>query len=105
MVIANAWITSDPGGNASTGSPPQLDTFLYYTSSGARLTDPATRVSFSPGDVDDNQPIGASATWVWNVTGGQTIRFGCRIDDPDGNAGSDWGNDEVACCRIAYICQ
>lgn len=101
MVMVSAAIVS--GGSADTGTPPVLDTIMSING-GAPNVDPVTQMPFSAGDVTSSQPIGASVNWVWNVAAGQATRFGCRINDPDG-AGADWGSDETARCRIAYICQ
>jgi hypothetical protein len=101
MVMVSAAIVST--GSADTGTPPLLDT-IRSINGGAPSVDPVTQIPFSAGDVTSSQPIGASVNWVWNVTAGQATRFGCRINDPDGT-GADWGSDETARCRIAYICQ
>ncbi len=101
LLLVNAVIVSS--GSASSGTPPVLDTFKSVNG-GAPTIDPVSQISFSPGDVDSNNPIGASANWVWNVTAGQPTRLGCRVSDPDGT-GNDWGSDEEVRCRIAYICQ
>jgi hypothetical protein len=105
MVIANAWIRSSSGGSASSGGSPTLGTFMNFIGDSYNRPDPTVPVPFSPGDVDDEHPITASATWVWAVTGGRATRFGCFVSDPDGIAGTDWDSDEYISCRISYICQ
>lgn len=104
MLIINASIISDTDGNASAAMPPRLDT-VRKTSSGSPIVDADPSVYFSSATVNAAQPSVASANRVWNVTGGQTIQFGCRINDPDGYSGGNWGSDETVSCQIAYICQ
>jgi hypothetical protein len=97
LVIANAFITS--GGNANDDPQPTLDTAVDR--GGSIASDPYVDIPFSPQDVDGNEDLTASTTYIWSVNGGQATRFGCQVSDPDG----DWDTDEVVRCRFSYICQ
>ena len=97
LVIANAFITST--GNANADPQPTLDTAVDR--GGSISSDPYVDMPFSPQDVDGNEDLTASTTYIWSVNGGQATRFGCQVSDPDG----DWDTDETVRCRISYICQ
>jgi hypothetical protein len=97
LVIVNSLITSS--GYASSDPQPDLDTVVDR--GGSVSIDTSFLMPFSPQDVDANQDLTASTSYVWSVNGGQATRFGCRVSDPDG----DWDEDEFVRCRISYICQ
>ncbi len=97
LVIANAFITS--GGSADDDPQPTLDTVVDR--GGTVSQDPYVDMPFAPQDVDGNEDLSASLTYVWSVNSGQSTRFGCRVSDPDG----DWDDDETVRCRISYVCQ
>jgi hypothetical protein len=101
LVTVSAVIVST--GSASDGNPPNLYTIMSVNEA-STSTDSSSQMSFSPGDVSSSDPIGASANWVWYVNAGEIIRFGCKVNDPDG-INNDWGADETLRCRISYICQ
>jgi len=97
MVIINGLITST--GTANDDPQPALETIMDQN--GAVLSDPYFNIPFSPQDVDSNEDLTATITYIWTVNSGQATRFGCRVTDPDG----DWDTDETVSCRISYICQ
>lgn len=97
LVIANAFITST--GYAEDDPQPALD--LAIDRGGSVSSDPYVDIPFSPQDVNTNEDLTASNSYVWSVNAGQATRFGCLVSDPDG----DWDTDEVVRCRISYICQ
>ncbi len=101
LVIVNAYIQST--GSANNNGAPVVDTFISRNG-GPPTADPGYNIPLTPPDVSDNEPIGASVSYVWSVNGGESTQFGCRVTDPDGNGG-DWGSDETIRCRVSYICQ
>lgn len=97
MVIVNGLITS--GGNANDDPQPTLRTAVDRN--GAISSDTSFPMPFTPQDIDENEDLTASVSYVWSVTAGQATRFGCLVSDPDG----DWDTDETVQCRVSYICQ
>jgi hypothetical protein len=105
LVMVNAFIESIPGGWAPNGAAPRVGTIrrmggVWTTDQGAWVTN----VPFVLSDVSGSQPISASVNYVWDVSAGLPIQFGCWVSDPDGSNG-DWGGDEVIYCKISWICQ
>ncbi|RME98820.1 MAG: hypothetical protein D6768_16435 [Chloroflexi bacterium] len=101
MVFASSFIEST--GSATSDPPPFLRT-ARKVGTNPEEDDGSQAMFFSQDDVDDNTPIGVSATYVWDITSlevGKTVTFGCAIREPPDD---DWGTDEKAYCRVSFIC-
>ena len=103
LVMVNAFIQSS--GWAINGDAPRVGTIrrmggVLTTDQGAWVTN----VPFVPSDVSSNQPTSASVNYVWDVSAGPSIQFGCWVSDPDGG-NDDWDADERIFCKNSWICQ
>lgn len=102
LVAVNSYIKSTGAGNADSDPGPELRTAKVVN--GSPVKDTGISIKFEEDNVSNVMPSGASASFVWNITSadvGKTVKFGCYVRDPSGN----FDNDEIAYCRVMYICQ
>ncbi|RME98821.1 MAG: hypothetical protein D6768_16440 [Chloroflexi bacterium] len=102
LVSVNSYIKSSGSGNANTDPGPQLRTAKAIN--GAPAMDTGVGIKFERDNVSNVMPAGAAASFIWDITAsdvGKIIKFGCYVQDPPGN----FDDDEIAYCRVLYICQ
>jgi hypothetical protein len=102
LVAVNAYIKSTGTGGATTDPNPSLATAKDVN--GARSKDTGLLIRFEPDDVNNKKPAGASANFIWDITAGdvgKNVKFGCYVLD----TGGSYDDDEIAYCRVLFICQ
>jgi hypothetical protein len=102
LVSVSAYIKSTGTGGADDDPNPSLATAKDVN--GVRSKDTGILIRFEGDDVNNKKPAGASANFIWDITAsdvGKNVKFGCYVQDSAG----DFDDDEIAYCRVLYICQ
>jgi hypothetical protein len=93
LVIVNARVISDNGGHADDSQYPYIQTAKNGVSRGI--------AGYFGENVNDSVASSATSSYVWDVSSGETVNFGCYVY----NWNNNWDGDEGVTCGISYICQ
>jgi hypothetical protein len=93
FVTVNARVISTSGGHADDSHYPYVQTAKNGANGGIH--------GYFGENVTDEVASSATSSYVWDVSSGETVNFGCYVYNWDNN----WDDDEEVTCGISYICQ